>query len=77
MSNQNKSLYNLYEWEEVGLTPTGFMMYRKRNEVGGYTYVTDEFGGVNITFDSSADNINDILMAHVDSQKLLFKEHYD
>ena len=53
------------------------MLHRRRNEVGGYTYVTDEFGGVNITFDSNADNINDILMAYVDSQKLLFKEYYE
>jgi len=31
--------------EEVGLLPNGSTLFRRKNEVGGYIYYSDEIGG--------------------------------
>jgi len=33
-------------YEYVCETPTGFGLFREKNEAGGYTYATDELGAV-------------------------------
>ncbi len=33
-------------WAKVGQTPEGYTIYRQPNGAGGYSYITDELGGI-------------------------------
>ena len=34
------------EYEHICETPTGYGLFRRKNEAGGYTYITDELGAI-------------------------------
>lgn len=49
--------------EEVCTLPGGYMLYRQRNEVGGYAYWTDQIGGGVMVWDTSIVDPNTLLIA--------------
>jgi len=55
----NEAIPRNIEW--VGQAPSGFTLGRYKNEMGGYCYITDEFGVV--VYNTSLHSYADILFA--------------
>lgn len=49
--------------EDLGCLPRGAHLYRKRNEVGGWTYYSDECGCMSMVWDTCITNESTILAA--------------
>lgn len=62
--------------ELVGTTPEGYGLYRKKDEVGGYDYYTDEVAGLHI-WSTSLVNEGSLLAAIVAERARQIKAAYD
>lgn len=49
--------------EEACGLPRGYMLYRERNEVGGWRYWSDEIGGGVVVLDTSLNSLDTVLIA--------------
>lgn len=65
-----------YDVELVGMTPHGYGLFRRQNEVGGFTYFTDQYGVGYMCYDPLTDLISTFAaMVHDDPEhaKAMYK----
>lgn len=68
MSDKEEELKLVHEWG------TGYCLYRKVNEVGGHSYISDRIGGGSLIWDTCCADQDELLMAialEQDYQKVL------